>query len=154
MAGGASFAPNLRSLLALEIAAINSSSWSNTAETVFMKNVKNCKLLIGVLPGLRRLTPVFVAKGQLLCFPDPLIPLNGFSWNKTSKSCLFATLCIISINKELWSTDKLTSSKIGANSNWLGATSLCLVLTGIPSLKHSNSSSFMNSKTRFGIDPK
>ena len=38
------------------------------------EKVKNWRLLIGVLPGLKRLTPVSVAIDQLLCFPDPLTP--------------------------------------------------------------------------------
>ena len=46
---------------------------------VFIKNVKNCKLLFGVFPGAKRFTPVSVANDQLLCFPEPLTPLNGFS---------------------------------------------------------------------------
>ena len=39
-----------------------------------MKNVKNCKLLIGVFPGDNKLIPVSVAKDQLLCLPEPLTP--------------------------------------------------------------------------------
>ena len=33
----------------------------------------------------------------------------------------------------MWSAATFASSKMGAHSNWLGATSLCRVLTGIPS---------------------
>ena len=36
-----------------------------------------------------------------------------------------------------WSVARLESSKIGAISYWLGATSLCRVLTGTPSLNSS-----------------
>ena len=79
IAGGASLAPSLKSLLALAMHARRSSSCSKTADIVFIKNVKNCRLLIGVFPGLKRFTPVLVAKDQLLCFPDPLIPSKGFS---------------------------------------------------------------------------
>ena len=91
---------------------------------MLIKNVKNIKLLIGVFPGDNKLIPVSVANDQLLCLPEPFTPLKGFSWNKTLKSCLSATFSITSINKELWSTAKLVSSKIGANSNCPGATSL------------------------------
>jgi hypothetical protein len=38
---------------------------------------RNCKLLIGVLLGLK-LTPVSVANDQLLCFPEPFTPLKVF----------------------------------------------------------------------------
>ena len=79
IAGGASLAPNLWSLLAEAIEARNSSSLSHTALIVLMKNVKNCKLLIGVLPGAKRFMPVSVLKLQLLCFPEPLTPAKGFS---------------------------------------------------------------------------
>ena len=34
----------------------------------------------------------------------------------------------------LWSTARSVSSKTGAISNWLGATSLCRVTIGTPSL--------------------
>ena len=101
IAGGASLAPKRWSLLAPAIAALNSSSYSFTALMVFIKKVKNCKFFIGVLPGLNRLTPVLVAKDQLLCFPLPFIPANGFSWNNTLKLCLSATLVITSISSEL-----------------------------------------------------
>ena len=38
-----------------------------------------------------------------------------------------------------WSVARLACSKIGAISYWLGATSLCRVLTGTPSLNSSYS---------------
>ena len=45
-------------------------------------------------------------------------------------------------------------SKIGAISYWLGATSLCRVLTGTPSLNSSASTSAMHASTRSGMVPK
>ena len=42
------------------------------------EKVKNCKLLIGVLPGDNKFIPVSVARDQLLCLPEPLTPLKGF----------------------------------------------------------------------------
>jgi hypothetical protein len=60
------------------MAPLNKDSWSCTALIVLIKKVKNCKLLIGVLLGLNKLIPVSVAKDQLLCFPEPFTPLNGF----------------------------------------------------------------------------
>ena len=79
IAGGASFAPSRWSLLADAIDARNNSSLSQTALIVLIKKVRNCKLLIGVFPGAKRFTPVSVLKLQLLCFPEPLTPANGFS---------------------------------------------------------------------------
>ena len=56
---------------------------------------------MGVFPGLNKLIPLLVAKDQLLCFPEPLIPAKGFSCNKTLNWCLSAIRFIISINKAL-----------------------------------------------------
>ena len=53
-----------------------------------------------------------------------------------------------------WSVARLESSKIGAISYWLGATSLCRVLTGTPSLNSSASQSAMQARTRSGMGPK
>ena len=68
---------------------------------VLMKNVKNCKLLIGVFPGANRLTPVSVLKLQLLCLPEPFTPAKGFSCISTLKLWRSATFCITSISNEL-----------------------------------------------------
>ena len=54
----------------------------------------------------------------------------------------------------LWSVARLLSSKIGAISYWLGATSLCRVLTGMPSLNISASQAAMQASTRSGMVPK
>ena len=48
----------------------------------------------------------------------------------------------------------LAFSKTGAISYWLGATSLCRVFTGTPTLYSSVSTSDMNAITRSGIAPK
>ena len=53
---------------------------------------------------------------QLLCLPEPLTPLNGFSCQITFNLCLLATDCITSISKELWSMAISASSNIGAHS--------------------------------------
>ncbi len=88
IAGGASLAPNLWSLLADAILALKRSAYSCTALIVFTKNVKNCKFFFGFFPGLNKFSPVSVARDQLLCFPLPFTPANGFSWNKIWKWCL------------------------------------------------------------------
>jgi hypothetical protein len=53
-----------------------------------------------------------------------------------------------------WSAATLAFSNTGAISYWPGATSLCRVLTGTPSLYSSRSASSMNASTRSGIAPK
>ena len=53
-----------------------------------------------------------------------------------------------------WSVATLANSNTGAISYWPGATSLWRVLTGMPSLKHSRSTSNMQASTRSGIAPK
>jgi hypothetical protein len=43
---------------------------------------------------------------------------------------------------------------MGAISYWLGATSLCRVFTGTPTLNSSFSASAMQARTRSGMEPK
>ena len=117
MAGGASLAPKRCSFPADAIDARNKSARSCTAFKVLTKNVKKRKFSLGFDDGANKLMPVSVAKAQLLCFPDPLIPAKGFSWKRTLNLCLDATLDIKSINKALWSQAKFASSKVGATSN-------------------------------------
>ena len=98
--------------------------------------------------------PDSVPRDQLQCFPDPLMPAKGFSWRSTLNPCLSAVVFIRAMSSRLWSMARLACSKTGAISNWFGATSLCLVLMGIPSLYAPNSRSFMNSRTLSGMHPK
>jgi hypothetical protein len=111
-------------------------------------------LVFGFLPGEKRFTPVFVAKAQLQCFPEPFIKLKGFSCCRTAKLWWRPIRRIMSINRTLWSTARLHSSKMGAHSNWFGATSSWRVLIGIPNLNASVSNSSINAVTLSGIDPK
>ena len=60
---------------------------------------------------------------------------------------------IISIVSRLWSMATLVVSKMGASSCWQGATSLCLVLAGMPSFHSSSSSSFMKAETSGRMTP-
>ena len=73
---------------------------------------------------------------------------------QAARPYLSATRFIISMISIWWSVARLESSKIGAISYWLGATSLCRVLTGTPSLNSSASVSAMQASTRSGIEPK
>ena len=79
MAGGASLAPKRWSFPTLAIDARTTSAWRCNAAKVFTKNVKKRRLVLGLLPGLSRLTPVLVPSDQLLCLPEPFTPAKGFS---------------------------------------------------------------------------
>ena len=68
------------------------------------------------LPESIRFNPVSVDSDQLLCFPLPFTPLNGFSWNNTLNPCLSATLSIISIIREFWSEAIFTCEYTGTTS--------------------------------------
>ena len=91
---------------------------------------------------------------KLTCLPDPLIPAKGFSWNRHSMPCFWATFLRVVISSCWWSAATLERSNIGASSNWPGATSLWRVLAGMPSLNSSRSQSIMNASTRSGMAPK
>ena len=64
--------------------------------------------------------------------------------------CFWATLFKVTIRSCWWSAATLDRSNIGASSNWPGATSLCRVLAGIPSLNNSRSASSMNAEDPLG----
>ena len=108
----------------------------------------------GVSPGFRRLLPRSSDIDQLTCLPDPLTPANGFSCSSSLSPYRPATRAIVSMTSMLWSVATLAFSNSGASSYCDGATSLCLVLTGTPSLYSSISVSSMQASTRSGIDPK
>ena len=94
MVGGASPAPKRCSFDALITEAFNKPLWRCTAAMMFTRKVINCKFSKAVRPGLRRFTPVSVPSDQLLCLPEPLMPLNGFSCKRTRKWWRVATLPI------------------------------------------------------------
>ena len=71
---------------------------------------------------------------QLQCLPLPFTPANGFSCSRQTRLWRRATRCSVSMTSWLWSDATLASSKMGAVSYWLGATSLWRVLMGTPSL--------------------
>ena len=154
MAGGASLPPRRWALVALIIEAFSSPLCLYTAISVSTMKVMKRRFSSGVVPGAWSKTPVSVDKLQLLCLPLPLMPSKGFSCNSARKPCLRATFFISDISSMLWSTARLHSSKMGANSNWLGATSLWRVFTGMASSNDCISRSFMKATTRSGIVPK
>ena len=154
IAGGASLAPRRCAFVALMMEAFSSPLCRYTAISVFTINVMKRRFSSGVFPGAISRTPVSVPSDQLLCFPEPFTPLNGFSWSSTRNPWLRATFRMSDMISMLWSTARLHSSKIGASSNWFGATSLCLVFTGMPSSSAWISRSFMKEATRVGIAPK
>ena len=154
IAGGASLAPKRWALVALEMLAFNNPLWRYTAISTLTMKVMKRRFSSGVLPGAIRRMPVSVPNDQLLCLPEPFTPLNGFSCSRTRKPCLRLILRIRAITSRLWSFARLHSSKMGASSNWFGATSLWRVFRGIPNLSDSISRSFINSMTRVGMAPK
>ena len=60
-----------------------------------------------------RAVPLSVPSDQLLCLPEPFMPLKGFSWSSTLKPWARATLRMSDIMSMLWSTARLHSSYIG-----------------------------------------
>ena len=107
IAGGASLAPNLWSFPGVEADIRSKSACLSTAAIIDAKISKNCWFSWGVFPGSNRFFPSFVTIDQLLCFPDPLIPANGFSWSKHFNPWRLATRLIVSINNWLWSVATL-----------------------------------------------
>ena len=83
IAGGASLAPRRCAFVALMIAALSRPLCLCTAEMAFTRKVMNCRFSEAVLPGPSRFTPVSVPSDQLLCLPEPLIPLKGLSCSST-----------------------------------------------------------------------
>src|SRR5574344_720366 len=78
-AGGASLPPSLYILLSEATLLIRRKLCSYTPLITETKKLRNCKFVLGVRPGERRLIPVFVTRLQLQCFPEPFTPANGFS---------------------------------------------------------------------------
>ena len=82
IAGGASFAPSRCSLAAEVMAERRRSACRSTARITAHRKTRNCMLVCVSSCGSSRLTPVSVDIDQLLCFPEPFTPANGFSCSK------------------------------------------------------------------------
>ena len=85
IAGGASLAPRRCALVALMIEALSKPLCLYTPIKVSVMKTTKRRLSSGVLPGPWSRMPVSVARLQLLCLPEPLMPANGFSWRSTRK---------------------------------------------------------------------
>ena len=105
----------------------------------------NSVFFSGFSPGSSRLRPVSVDIDQLLCLPEPFMPSKGFSCNRQMSPCFWATFFISSMVSMFLSMATLVLSNTGAISCWAGATSLCLVLEGMPNDHSVSSRSAMNS---------
>mmetsp|Transcript_1685 Transcript_1685/g.4140 ORF Transcript_1685/g.4140 Transcript_1685/m.4140 type:complete len:229 (+) Transcript_1685:647-1333(+) len=106
MAGGASHAPRRKSFPGDEMAMRIKSPCSSTAATrAAMMTGKACSLpeASKQSSGLRTWTPSRVAMDQLLCFPEPLMSLNGFSCKRAASPCLGATSSMICMTITFWS---------------------------------------------------
>mmetsp|Transcript_8879 Transcript_8879/g.25847 ORF Transcript_8879/g.25847 Transcript_8879/m.25847 type:complete len:243 (+) Transcript_8879:699-1427(+) len=126
-AGGASMAPKRKSLPGEAIDKRIKSPCLSMAETKAAMTTGNISALPDALFncfGLSKLTPSDVPIDQLLCLPEPLIPANGFSFNKAAMPFSEATSSMICMTIKFWSTWLITLPNIGANSYWFGATSL------------------------------
>ena len=134
IAGGASFAPSRWSLPALAMLARSSPCHLLTARITAVQNTRNCMLSCGFAPGLSRLFPSSSLIDQFRCLPDPFTPANGFSCSRHASPNFGAVRRIVSIVIIWWSVARLAFSNTGAISYWLGATSLCRVFTGTPTL--------------------
>ena len=91
MAGGASLAPSRWSLVAEATEARSRPPYLWTERMTAAQKTRNWALSCGVSPGRRRLPWVELPREKLTCLPDPLIPANGFSWNRHSIPCFWAT---------------------------------------------------------------
>jgi hypothetical protein len=94
MAGGASIAPSRKSFPGLAIAQrIISPCSSKAATTAAMTTGKARSLPHASLSGFGKKSGTSVNDEilQLLCFPEPLIPLKGFSCKSAARPCLAAT---------------------------------------------------------------
>lgn len=105
-----------------------------TAFIVAMRNTRGWDIVVGRLAGVERIVAEVVGERRFTCLPEPLIPAKGFSCVNNLSLWVAATRFSVSMTSWLWSAARFASSKIGAISNWLGATSLCLVFAGMPSL--------------------
>ena len=154
IAGGASLAPSRWSLPAEATEARSSPPYRWTARITAAQKTRNWALSWGVSPGTSRLPSSALPSEKFTCLPEPLTPSNGFSWNRHSMPWRFATALNVVISSCWWSEASLARSNIGATSNWPGATSLCRVFAGMPSLNSSRSVSIMKPSTRSGMAPK
>ena len=118
-----------------------------------VRKTRKRRFPMGVLPGLSRFI-VSVAMDQLLCLPEPFTPLKGFSCCRQTRPWWLAMVFMSSMVTRLLSMARLEMVKIGASSCCAGATSLCLVLAGMPSFHSASSSSFMKLLTVGRIAPK
>ena len=101
MAGGASLAPRRWALVADEMLAFSKALCVWTAFSTLTTNVTNRRFSSAVLPGAISKVPVSVPNDQLLCLPEPLTPLNGFSCKRTRKPCLRAIFLISAMTSRL-----------------------------------------------------
>ena len=105
--GGASLPPRRWSLPTSDADSLRRSAWRSTALSTRQRISKNWMFSCGDLPGSKRLIPSSVTSDQLSCLPEPLTPLNGFSWSRHWRPCRLATLRSVSMIIWLWSTATL-----------------------------------------------
>ncbi len=153
MAGGASFAPRRWSFPAVATEERMRGAWVSTALMTAVSMKRNFALSCGVCPGVNQFRPSVPTMDQLLCFPEPLTPANGFSCRRHAKPNFAAASWRVCMMSMLWSTERFCSSNTGASSNCPGLTSLCRVFAGTPRRQSRLSTSAMKARMRGLIRP-
>ena len=140
IAGGASHAPRRKSLPGEAMAMRMRSPWMSSERTtaaMMMAKASGLPDLVVTCGPLKRLTPSGVPSEKLLCLPEPLMPMKGFSWRRPTRLCLTAISSMSCITIKFSSIWFEAMPKYGAHSYWLGATSRWRVLSGMPIMKPS-----------------
>mmetsp|Transcript_31993 Transcript_31993/g.83718 ORF Transcript_31993/g.83718 Transcript_31993/m.83718 type:complete len:202 (-) Transcript_31993:908-1513(-) len=140
IAGGASHAPRRKSLPGEAMDMRMRSPCLLTAST--MADMITAKVsgepdAFVTSSTLSKLTPSGVPIEKLLCLPEPLTPLKGFSLRIPTRPCFCGISSMSCMRVRFSSIWVEAMPKYGAHSYWLGATSRWRVLKGQPILKPS-----------------
>ena len=134
MAGGASLAPRRWSLPAWATASAQQVAVPRHGPDDGGQKTRNWAFSCGVSPGSSRLFPRSSDIDQLRCLPEPLTPANGFSCSRQLKA-----VAVGDPLERLHDQHVVVGGDVGVLEDrgdlvLAGATSLCRVLTGTPSL--------------------
>ena len=155
IAGGASFAPSRWSLPALAMLARSSPCHLLTARRTAVQNTRNCMLSCGLAPGVEQVVPLVVAHRPVEVLARSVHAGERLLVQQAGEPVLRRRPPAASPSSSSDDRWRRWRSRRPARSRyWLGATSLCRVLTGTPTLYSSLSTSDMNAMTRSGMAPK
>ena len=155
IAGGASLAPRRWSLRAEATTARSRPPCWCTARITAAQNTRNCAFSCGVSPGFEQVALRRVAERAVDVLARA-VDAGERLLVQQARPCRTSRPpgCSVTISSCWWSVARLAVSNTGAISYWPGATSLWRVLTGMPSLNSSRSTSSMKASTRSGMAPK